>query len=149
MQIDLLLAMAHHVLAFLLIALLAVEIAIVRPGLSVADLPRLSRVDALYGLVAVALVAVGICRVVFGLKGWEYYVYYPVFRAKMAAFAVIAVLSVRPTLAILRWRKASRGGMASVPEEQIRSLGVYLKAQAALFVVVPLLADMMARGVLY
>jgi putative membrane protein len=147
MMTDLSLAMAHHVLAFLLAAVLAAEFALVRPGLRTADLPLLSRIDGLYGALAMALIVVGIGRVVFGLKGWEYYVYYPVFWAKMAAFAAVGALSVSPTLTIIRWRKAFSAGTETVPEPEITTLRKYLKAEAAFFLLIPILAAMMARGV--
>jgi putative membrane protein len=149
MEADLLLAMAHHGLAFLLVAILAMEIALVRPGLSAAGLPFLSRVDAAYGAVAVALIAVGVCRVIYGAKGWDYYAPYSVFWAKMAAFAAVGLLSIPPTIAILRWRRAAGTGVATVPEPQIRAVRTYLFAEAAFLVAVPLLAAMMARGAFY
>ena len=144
MMLDLVLAIGHHVLAFLLAALLAMEFAIIRPGLRRADLPRLSRIDGLYGAVAAAIIVVGIGRVVFGLKGWEYYVFYPVFWAKMAAFAIVGLLSIAPTIRIARWRRAA--GTDVVPDEEIRMLRNFLKAEAAVFVLIPIFAAVMARG---
>ena len=38
------------------------------------------------------VIVVGIGRVIYGLKSWEYYVYYWAFWAKMAAFAVVGLL---------------------------------------------------------
>lgn len=149
MEIDLHLAMAHHVLAFLLVAVLAMEIALVRPGLAAGGLPFLSRIDAAYGAVAVALIAVGVCRVIYGAKGWDYYSPYPVFWAKMAAFAAVGFLSIPPTIAIARWRRAAGTGVAVVPESQIRAVRTYLFAEAGFLVAIPLLAAMMARGTFY
>ncbi len=145
MMTDLALAMAHHVLAFLLAAVLAVEFALVRPGLKTADLPLLSRIDGLYGGLAVALILIGIGRVLFGLKSWEFYVYSPFFWAKMAAFVAVGILSVPPTLKIIRWRRAATGD--TVPDAEIRGLRTFLKMEAAVFLLIPLLAAAMARGV--
>lgn len=149
MAIDLHLAMAHHVLAFLLVALLAMEIALVRPGLSATGLPFLSRIDAAYGLAALALIAVGVGRVVYGLKGSEFYTQYWVFWAKMAAFVVVGLLSIPPTLGIMRWRRAARAGEAAVPDAEINAMRKYLFGEAAFLAAIPLLAAMMARGVFY
>lgn len=149
METDLLLAMAHHGLAFLLVGVLAMEIALVRPGLSAASLPFLSRVDAAYGAVAVALIAIGVCRVIYGAKGWDYYAPYPVFWAKMAAFAAVGLLSIPPTIAILRWRRAAGGGAEDIPQSQIRTVRTYLFAEAGFLAAIPLLAAMMARGAFY
>lgn len=147
MLTDLTLAMAHHVLAFLLAGVLAVEFALVRPGLKTADLPFLGRVDGLYGALALALIVVGIGRVLFGLKGLEFYVYSPVFWAKTSAFVALGVLSVPPTMKIIRWRRTAVAGMDTVPDGEIRSLRAFLKAEAALFLLIPILAAVLARGV--
>jgi putative membrane protein len=141
--VDLVLAIAHHGLAFLLVALLAVELALVRPGLDARGLPLLGRIDGVYGMAAGLLVLIGICRVIFGLKGWEFYVQNPAFWLKMAAFAAVGLLSIPPTLRIIRWRRAASG---SVPETEIVALRFWLKAEAGFFALILVFAAAMARG---
>ena len=109
MATDLVLAIFHHFLAFLLASVLATEWALVRPGLGGRNLALLGRLDAAYGGIAGTLIAVGILRVFFGLKGWEYYVYNTMFWAKMASLAAVGLLSMGPTARIVRWRKAATG----------------------------------------
>ena len=58
------------------------------------------------------IIVVGIGRVFFGLKGWEYYIYYWAFWAKMAAFVAVGLLSIRPTMRFIAWRKAAAGDPA-------------------------------------
>ena len=106
--VDLLLAILHHLLVFSLAGILAAEWVLIRPGLSGPNLQLLARVDGAYGGVAMAVIAIGVCRVIFGLKGWEYYVSNHAFWGKMVAFVVVALLSIRPTMRIIAWRK-SRG----------------------------------------
>ena len=84
--VDLLLAILHHLLVFSLAGILAAEWVLVRPGLSGRSLQLLGRIDGAYGGIAMAVIAVGICRVIFGLKGWEYYVSNHAFWGKMAGF---------------------------------------------------------------
>ncbi len=143
-MLDLTLASAHHLLAFLLVATLAMEFALARPGLRAGDLALLGRVDGLYGALAMAIALVGIGRVVWGLKGWEYYVWYPIFWAKMAAFLGVGALSVIPTVTILRWRRRDAG--VAIADTEIRKLRQWLVAEAALLALVPILAAAMARG---
>ncbi len=142
---DLLLASAPHLLVFLLAAILAAEWVLVRPGLSGDRLSLLARIDGAYGGVAIAVIAVGVARVVFGLKGWEFYVANHVFWTKMAAFVVVGLLSIRPTMRILAWRKLPAGHQ--VADDEIRSLRAWIKAQIAVFALIPVLAAAMARGV--
>lgn len=147
MTTDLLLAIAHHLLAFGLVAALAMELVIVRPGLARADLRRLARIDGAYGGMALAIVIVGIGRLLYGLKGWEFYVYNHVFWAKMAAFVLVGLLSIPPTLRILRWRRAAGG--ESIPDVEIASMRGWLKAEAVVLAFVPIFAAAMARGIGY
>jgi len=142
---DLLLAILHHLMVFLLAAILAAEWALVRPGLSGAGLRLLARVDRAYGGVAMAVVAIGIGRVIFGLKGWEFYVYNHSFWGKMAAFVAVALLSIRPTMRIAGWRKTVVGESGLVPEAEILAVRFWIKAQIAFFALIPIFAAAMAR----
>ena len=141
--VDLLLAIIHHGLAFLLAALLAAELVLIRAGLDARGLPLLGRIDGAYGMTAGLLILVGICRVIFGLKGWEFYVYNPMFWMKMAAFAAVGLLSVPPTMRIVRWRRAA---LDTVPETEITALRFWLKAEAGFFALILIFAAAMARG---
>src|SRR5262245_22829146 len=141
--LDLVLAILHHCLAFLLAGLLAAQFALARPGLGPSGLAVLGRVDAAYGGAAGLLVLVGIGRVLFGLKGWDYYVYYPVFWMKMAALITVGLLSIGPTRRIASWRRA---GFAMVPDAEISGLRTWLKAEAGFFALILVFAATMARG---
>ena len=144
---DLLLASAHHLLVFSLAAIIAAEWVLVRPGLSGDRLGLLAKIDGAYGGVAVAVIAVGIGRVVFGLKGWEYYVSNHAFWAKMAAFLAVGLMTIQPTRRILAWRKLPAG--QPVADDEIRSVRGWIKAQIAVFALIPIFAAAMARGIGY
>ena len=136
MLTDLILAVLHHLVIVTLIVLLAVEFALLRPGLSSSDLRRLANVDAAYGAIAGLVIVVGICRVIWGAKGPDFYLSNPWFWAKMASFAAIGLLSIPPTLALLKWRKAMKhecrlpaaagggGAAAALPARRGRAFGV-------------------------
>lgn len=147
MLTDLLLAILHHLLMFLLAAAIVGEFVLMRKGLSDRDLKVLSHIDRMYGLVAMAIIAIGVCRVIFGLKGWEYYVANHAFWAKMAAFAAVGLISVKPTIRILKWRRASKDGGYAVPDSEIAAMRRFLAAEIAVFALIPIFAAMMARGV--
>lgn len=150
MYTDLILAILHHLAVFGLAAVIGAELVLVRPGISPRGLSLLARVDGAYGGLATAIVVIGVARVIFGLKGWEYYVYYWAFWAKMIAFLVVGLLSIAPTMRILRWRRALAATPDfAVPEGEIRAVRPWLRAEAAIFLLIPLLAAVMARGVGY
>jgi putative membrane protein len=150
MAIDLMLAILHHILVFGIAAIIFAERVIVRRGLKGETIALLARIDGHYGGLAVAVIVVGIGRVFFGLKGWEYYIFYWAFWAKMAAFAAVGLLSIRPTLRFLSWRKAAAGNPAYiVPDDQIDAVEPYIKAEAVIFLLIPTFAAIMARGIGY
>jgi putative membrane protein len=146
--VDLLLAILHHLLVFSLAGMFAAEWFLIRPGLSGPNLQLLARIDGAYGRVAMAVIAVGVCRVIFGLKGWEYYVSNHAFWGKMAAFVAVALLSIRPTMRIIAWRKVA-GDAGVVPDSEISAVRSWLKGQIAFLALILVFAAMMARGIGY
>jgi putative membrane protein len=143
---DLELAIGHHVLVFALVAIMAVEFALVRPGLSGAMLLRMARLDALYGASAGLIVAIGIARIIFGVKGADFYLSNPWFWGKMIAFVAIASLSAIPTASFMKWRRATKAdpGFAPAPEI-VRRVRSFIAAQLALVPIVLICAAAMAR----
>lgn len=147
MDIDLILAIAHHLVVFLLVAIFAAEFALLRPGLTGSRVGQLARIDAAYGGVATLVIVVGVLRVIFGASGWEYYVANYAFWAKMAAFLVMGLLTIQPTLAIRRWDKAGRDDAGyAIPTAEIAASRRYVHLQAAVLVLIPVFAAAMARG---
>jgi putative membrane protein len=141
-MLDVLLAVLHHLGVFALFGVLAAEVVLARRGVGAAQVLALANTDRFYGLLSLLVIAVGATRAVFAAKGWDYYAHNGFFWAKMAAFAGVGLLSIRPSLAYVRWRRAD-----GVPtEEEVRKVRWYLNAQLALFALIPVFAVLMARG---
>jgi putative membrane protein len=146
LAVDLLLAIAHHLLMFALLAVLVVEMTLTRPGLDPRRLDRLGGLDFAYGATAGLLLAVGFARVFFGLKGPEYYFANVFFWLKIAAFLLVGMLSVAPTRRILAWRSRARTEPGYLPAaEEIATVRRYMHAEAMVFIVIPIFAALMAR----
>jgi putative membrane protein len=146
-MLDAALAMAHHILAFGLAAILAAQIAMVRPGLGASGLRRVGLLDAHYGLFAGAIIVIGVLRVIYGIKGPGAYLPNFFFWAKMAAFAAVGLLSIPPTLQIVKWRRLAKSDAAFVlPVAEALAIRRWFQAEAALFVLVAVFAALMARG---
>src|ERR1700692_2663240 len=107
MSTDLLLAIAHHLLIFTIAAILAIEFAVIRPGIDPIQIKRVARFDLGYGIAASLLVGIGFARVFYGVKGSAFYLQNPVFWAKIVVFALVGLLSVHPTLRLLAWRRGA------------------------------------------
>ncbi|MGH8082676.1 MAG: DUF2214 family protein, partial [Lysobacter sp.] len=81
MLTDLLLAACHHLLVFALIAMLVAESVLLRGPIDATVLRRLGGLDSGYGVSAVLLLGVGLSRVMFGIKGHDFYDHNPWFHA--------------------------------------------------------------------
>ncbi|HYD14207.1 MAG TPA: DUF2214 family protein [Allosphingosinicella sp.] len=148
MTTDLILAGLHHLLAFGLFGAFFVLFVTVRPGLGGAVLHRAAIVDRLQGAFAGLLVIVGVLRVIYGIKGPDFYLSSWTFWAKMGAIVAVGLLSVPPTLRLIAWHKASRADAAYVvPDAEIGRVRSWLGVQFLIFASVPLFAAMMARGI--
>jgi putative membrane protein len=144
---DLVLAILHHLLVFSLAGVIGAEFVLVRNELLPSTIERLARIDRHYGFIAAAIIIVGIGRVVYGLKGWEFYVYNWVFWAKMAAFLAVGLLSIRPTMHFIEWnRQAAANPGFRVPAMDLASVRAAVLAQAIVFLLIPVFAAAMARG---
>ena len=146
MTTDLVLAILHHIAVFGLVAHMMGEAVLLRPGIGVSEITRLARLDRAYGGIAGAVIVIGILRVIFGIRGWEYYVGNPWFWAKMASFAAIAILSIPPTRRFSAWRRAAERDPTFAPAaDDVKSVQRLLRAQSALVVLVVGFAATMAR----
>ena len=145
---DLLLACLHHLTVFAIVTIPAVELALLRGSVGVLRVAHLARLDAVYGALAGLILVVGFGRVFHGAKGPDFYLHNPVFWAKLSFFALAGLVSVVPTVRLLRWKKAARRDAGfTVAEPLLASTRRWLKLELALFVPIPLLAAAMARGV--
>lgn len=141
-DLDLVLAILHHFFVFALFAVLFAELMMVRRRMDIAAVGRVQMIDAWYGALAALIVIAGFSRAIFAAKGWGYYAHNAFFWAKIGTFVVIALLSVPPTLAFLRWRRTN-----TLPaNEAVAKVQRYIRIEVALFAPLLAFAAAMARG---
>ncbi|BCT94061.1 hypothetical protein LYSHEL_30880 [Lysobacter helvus] len=146
MATDLALAALHHLLVFALTAMLVSQAVLLRGELRADTVGRLAKLDAGYGLVAGLLLAVGVCRVFFGLKGPDFYLHNPWFHAKVGTFVLVGLLSILPTVRYARWRKAQKTQPGFVPDAAaLAGTRTILRIELAGLAVIFVLAAAMAR----
>jgi len=147
MLTDWALASLHHLAVFTLAAVLAAELAILTIDINAKAIGRLARIDMAYGVSAAIVVIVGVARVIWGAKGYEYYVANHIFWTKMALFLVVGLLSIPPTLRYLAWSRRSRTDATFRPAApEVARMRTYLWVEAAFFLAIPVAAAAMARG---
>ncbi|HEX3466323.1 MAG TPA: DUF2214 family protein [Candidatus Elarobacter sp.] len=144
---DALLAYAHFISIFALASVLTGELLILRKTLPADLFGRLRSLDRWYGIIAGLVVVTGLLRLNLGLKGASFYTHNPVFWTKMALFVAVALISIVPTVSIVRWHKriSTDGTLVLDDAEYARIRGLVL-LQMVLFLFIPLCAAFMARG---
>lgn len=141
-MLDLILAVLHHLIVFGLVAVVLAELISVRAGMDAAAVRRVAAIDVWYGILAGLIVFVGFGRAIFAAKGWDYYAGNPFFWAKIATFVVIGLLSIPPTTAYVRWRKAG----TAPADEAVATVRRFLLLEMLLFAPLIAFAAAMARG---
>ncbi|OCS47220.1 DUF2214 family protein [Ralstonia pickettii] len=148
MWLDALLAYLHYISIFTLIVFLTAEAVVLRPDMTPEIRKRLGRYDAVYGVAAVAVVVTGVLRVIYGAKGYAFYVHNPVFHIKIGLFILVGLLSIVPTINILRWKKQGKTLPDFVPTpSEIAKTRRWVMIESHLIIFIPLAAVLMARGI--
>jgi putative membrane protein len=142
------LAFLHHLAAFMLFAVIMVQMVLLKGEITVDSARSLLRVDAINGVSAIVLLTVGFMRVFYTEKGAGYYFHSGTFIAKMVLFAAAGLLSIYPTLQILGWRRSLREGRApALDPQQRRKLRTMIHLELLALVGAILCAVLMARGI--
>jgi putative membrane protein len=141
---EILLRYLHFISIFTIVGVLVSEHLLLKKTLTRAEIGRLARIDAVYGLAALTLITVGLTLWLgeFG-KPAVYYTKNWVFHTKLTLFLMIGILSIYPTVFFIRNRKGAQGELVAVPS----SIFWVLRIELLLLAVIPLLAGLMARGV--
>jgi putative membrane protein len=144
---SVLLASLHHLTAFTVVAMLAVEVALFKPPLSAPQARRLQLVDLMFGVSAAVLLSVGLIRVTWFEKGPAYYWHDLFFLIKFSAFIIAALISIYPTAVILSWTRTVKSGQAPViSETTTKRVRMCLMLELTAIVVILPCAALMARG---
>ncbi len=147
MALDALLAILHNLSMFSLVGLLFVEFALLRGSMSGPAIGRFGKVDALYGIAFIAVVVVGISRLIWGIVPIDTYLGNLWFWTKMGALIAVSIISILPTVRGGRWRKGlSKGPGYAAPEADVVLVRRAIWVELAILPVVPITAALMARG---
>jgi putative membrane protein len=148
MLTESLLAYAHFVAILTLVVFITSEAALCRPEwMNAAVVRRLARVDIIYMGAAMAVLATGFARTYWGAKGFEWYWHQPLLHVKVTLFVIVGLISIAPTRAFIRWRKALDASGALPAEAEVRKVRKLIMVQAHIVMLIPLAAVLLARGV--
>ncbi|GCD77395.1 membrane protein [Thermaurantimonas aggregans] len=135
----------HFISIFAIVAALSIEAFSVRPAMTRAEIGRISRIDGIYGLAALTLLAAGFTLWFWVGKPADYYSKNFLFHTKLALFTAAGILSAWPTVFFLKKRKGNPDDIVIVPVHIRRMITI----QLILIACIPLLAGLMAKGIGY
>ncbi|HEU5289804.1 MAG TPA: DUF2214 family protein [Cyclobacteriaceae bacterium] len=143
MTTEILLRYIHFISIFAIAGSLVSEHLLLKKEVTRSEIKRLSRIDAIYGLAALTLLAAGLMLWFSGVgKPSIYYSKNWIFHLKITCFALIGLLSIYPTIFFIR-NRGDQNEVVKVPA----IIFWMLRMELLLLLIIPLLAGLMARGV--
>lgn len=141
---EIFLRYVHFISIFAIVGTLVSEHVLLKPTMTRSELSRMARIDAVYGIAALTLLAAGFTLWLGGIgKPAVFYSGNWIFHAKITLFLVVGLLSIYPTVFFLRQRKGNPDELVVVPSKVFWML----RLEIALLFVIPLLAGFMAKGI--
>jgi putative membrane protein len=144
MTIELFLRYIHFISIFTIVGTLVSEHMLLKKELTRAEIGKLSRIDAVYGIAAVVLVTAGLTLWLgsFG-KPSIYYTKNWIFHTKLTCFILVGLLSIYPTVFFIKNRKGNQSESVAIP----KAVFWMLRLELTMLFIIPLLAGLMSRGV--
>jgi len=147
MTLEAILAYLHILAILSMVVFISSEAAICRSEwMNARVVERLVRVDLIYGIAAVLVLASGLARTYWGYKGGGWYWTNWLLHLKLGMFVVVALMSIKPTLMYRRWRRELNATGALPDDAQIRDARKWVMIQAHIIAIIPVAAVFLARG---
>ena len=144
MTTEIILRYIHFISIFAIVSSLVAEHLLLKKELSRADIGRLSKIDAVYGVAAFTLLCAGLTLWLGGFgKPSIYYSKNWIFHAKITLFVTVGLLSIYPTIFFIKNRKGNPDEKIAIPS----AIFWMLRFELLLLFIIPLLAGLMSRGV--
>lgn len=135
---------SHFLFIITMSAALVGEALLIKPEMDRTALKRLAKLDAVYGLSALLLVAAGLVLWFAVGKPAEFYTKNPVFHVKLSLAVILGLVSIYPTVFYI---KNSRGPATEQLVALPNSIRFAVYIQLAILIIIPLLATLMAKGI--
>lgn len=147
MTLEAVLAALHLVAILTFVVFLSSQAALCRiEWLNAAVVERLARLDVIYGVAGVVMIASGLARVLWGVKGASWYLSQPLFHIKIAIVLAMVALSFVPSAAFRRWRHNLRSTGALPQAQEVAKVRRLVMIQSHVLPVVAVIAVFWARG---
>jgi len=141
-------AFLHFLAVFGIVATVFLEWQTMSRTPTLAEARRIQIADRWFGIFAMLVLVVGFLRVYQFEKGSAFYSSNPFFRAKLALFIAVGLLSIYPTIRFIKWRAQTSQGLApAVGASEYRRIMALLRLEVILLLAMALCASLMARAI--
>ena len=145
---EVLIVYLHYAAMVLIAILITLELLTCVPNIADDRVRILARIDFAYLAAALLALATGLARLFWYGKGLAFYAHNPVLYIKLALFVGVVLISLPPTMQMLRWVRALKGGASRVAADyEVARMRRYMVVEAVLIALIPLMAVLMARGI--
>lgn len=146
MTTEIFLRYLHFISIFAIVGTLVSEHLLLKKELTRAEIKRLSRVDAVYGVAALTLLGAGLTLWLSGAgKPTAFYSKNWIFHTKITCFLLVGLLSIYPTVFFIKNGKGDQSERIAIPKKLL----MMLRLELTLLLIIPLLAGLMAKGIGY
>lgn len=132
----------HFLSILVLFAALVAEHLLLAVRMTRAELARVAVVDAFYGISAVGALATGAVMLFWVGKGSAFYLGSWIFHLKLGLFFTAALISIWPTLKLIRLRRGDPADTVDVP----KALIMCVRLELLLVALIPLTAVLAVAG---
>ncbi len=144
MTAEIILRYIHFISIFAIVSSLVSEHLLLKKLLTRAEIGKIARVDAIYGIAALTLLIAGLTLWLGGFgKPSVFYSKNWIFHTKITLFLTVGILSIYPTIFFIKNRKGKPDEVITIP----KSIFWLLRFEILLLFIIPLLAGLMAHGI--
>jgi putative membrane protein len=136
----------HFISVFTIVGALAAEWVLLKKEMLPQEIAYIGKVDAIYGLSAVTLLAAGLTLWLGISKPADFYSNNWIFWLKIGLFSVIGILSIYPTIFFIKNGKKTLPNTPIAIPPTVRQL---VLIELILLLLIPICASLMAKGIGY
>lgn len=147
MTLEAVLAALHLVAILTFVVFLSSQAALCRiEWMNAAVVERLARLDVIYAVAGTVMIATGVARVLWGVKGASWYLSQPLFHIKITIVLAMVILSFVPSAAFRRWLRTLRSTGALPEAQEVARVRRLVMIQSHVFPFIAVIAVFWARG---
>lgn len=150
MIVNSLIAFLHFAAAFMVMGTLLFERITFSRNPTFREAKLLQKVDQFYGMSSVLVIVFGLLRVYFFEKGSSFYFSSPFFWVKMGLFAMVGLLSIYPTMRMIKWKAwIEKGEVPQMSDQEFLKIKRLMNWELIFLTLAIFSASLMAKGIAY